>query len=798
LSSLVLLLVHTPQLIFSCFLLNVAHAVEPAAFMQSYCVDCHGPTKQKAERRFDELVWRPQTQAQVQDLQDALDQLNLGEMPPKKAPQPSNAEHKAMVERLTGAIAEAHLRLRSTGGVSVLRRLNRREYLNTVGDLFSLDMRLFDPTQKFPKDQMAEHLDTLGDVLQTSGYLLSQYLEAADAVVERAVPSLPRVAERSWQFSRNFIPQAEHTYPHRKVFNNAFLVLYEVPDTSSHEGGYVSVHAFREGVPADGEYEIQVRAEALHRSHPYDPKIFGRKTEQPFRLGVVPGDMKVGPLNHPQPIEPRLAEVTVKDGPPQWHTVKVRLNAGQTPRFIFPNGMANSRGAFLQVARRYADQWPAAERADLGIFEARRVVLQHGQFPQLRIHEVKVRGPLPEMKPSAWTLLSAQPFDAARTEALLRSFADRAYRRAASVEEVQHLLRVVQQRGAAGQLPLEALKDGLKAALCSPAFLYLETGDKVQLSAHAYAARLSYFLWASQPDDELRALADSGELLQPEVKVAQLRRLLASPRALAFEESFLDSWLNLRALGDMPPDRDAFEQFYAADLKTSMRRESQLFFHHLIEQDLSITQFLQADFTFVNQALADLYDLGQVLPPERAQEFALVKLSDPRRGGLLGQASVLTVTANGIETSPVRRGVWLLENVLGTPTPPPPDDVPDIDPDIRGATTIRSLLEKHRSNVGCMECHQKIDPPGFALENYDPTGRWRSHYPGEKKRKGALIDPTGQMPSGEIVRDVADLKHVLLNRKEGFARMLTQRLLSYACGRRVESSDRPAVDALPS
>lgn len=769
------------------------------AFLKDYCISCHGPEKQKADRRFDHLVIPAKTTEHVIDLQDIVDQLNLGDMPPKKSKQPSDEERSAIVAALTKSVAEARKTLQSTGGQTVLRRLNKREYINTVGDLFALDMRLFDPTTKFPRDQMAEHMDNLGDVLQTSGYLLAQYLDAADQVVEKAFSVAERPQVKTWRFDGNFRPQQEHTYPHGRVYNNRYLCVYEVPDTENHEGGYGYIHDFKQGVPADGVYEIRVKAQAMNREHPYDPQIFKRDTEQPFRLGIVPGDVNAGPLHHPQPLEPELAEVTLKDGEPEWHTMTVPLNAGQTPRFIFPNGMANSRRAFGTIARQYKDQWPAEERKDLGIFEARRVVLKYGHMPHIRIHEIEIRGPIVQNWPPAsqHAVLGEKPFAPERTREILKRFADRAYRRPATEDEVNRLMRVVDARIKAGHTPFDAMKDGLKAALCSPAFLYVAKAEakNEKLSAHAFASRLSYFLWSTMPDEELRKFANSGELLKHDVKLAQTRRLLASPRSDAFIEGFLDSWLNLRSLGDMPPDRDAFARFYADGLKPAMKRESQLFMRHLITENESLTRFLDADYTFVNQALADLYKLGRISPPERAHEFRKVSLTDSHRGGLLGQGSVLTVSANGIETSPVVRGIWLLENILGTPPPPPPDSVPPIDPDVRGAKSIRDILTKHRENAGCLECHQKIDPLGFALENYDPIGQWRTHYPAGKKQ-GPKIDAAGELPDGKSFEDITGLKKTLLTRQDQFAKMLTEKLLAYACGRRIEALDRPQVDAI--
>ncbi|HRJ08666.1 MAG TPA: DUF1592 domain-containing protein [Prosthecobacter sp.] len=774
-------------------------ATDPRVFLNDYCISCHGPDKQKAERRFDQLALPATTAEHVIDLQDIIDQLNLGEMPPKKSKQPTDAERSAMAAALTEVVAQARSALRSTGGQTVLRRLNKREYLNTVGDLFALDMRLFDPTTKFPRDQMAEHMDNLGDVLQTSGYLLAQYLDAADQVVERAFSVTGKPEEKTWRFTDNFRPQQEHTFPHGAVYKNRYLCLYEVPDTENHEGGYGYIHDFKQGVPVDGLYEIRVKAQAMHREHPYDPAIFQRDTAQPFRLGIVPGDVKAGPLHHPQPIEPQLAEVTLKDGEAEWHTLKVPLLAGQTPRFIFPNGMANSRRAFGTLARKYQDQWPEKERKDLGIFQARRVVLQYGKMPHIRIHEVEIRGPIVQEWPpvSQRSVLGEAGFEPERRREILQSFASRAYRRPATADEVDRLMRVVDTRRQAGSTPFEAMKDGLKAALCSPAFLYLAdpAAKEEKLSAHAFATRLSYFLWSTMPDAELRALADSGELLRDEVKLEQTRRLLASPRAEAFIEGFLDAWLNLRSLGDMPPDRDAFARFYADGLKPAMKQETRLFMRHLLDQNENLYRFLDADFTFVNQPLADLYGLGRISPPEAAQEFRKVSLTDRRRGGLLGQASVLTVSANGIETSPVVRGIWLLENILGTPPPPPPDNVPPIDPDIRGAKSMREILTKHRDNTGCYECHAKIDPPGFALENYDPIGQWRTHYPAGKKQ-GPKIDASGEMPDGARFEDITGFKALLLKKEAQFRKTLAERLLAYACGRRMEGLDRPQVDAV--
>ena len=341
--------------------------------------------------------------------------------------------------------------------------------------------------------------------------------------------------------------------------------------------------------------------------------------------------------------------------------------------------------------------------------------------------------------------------------------------------------------------PLDALTDAFKAALCSPAFLYLEESNQgALLPAHGLASRLSYFLWSTMPDDELTKRAESGELLKPAILLAQTRRMLADPRSEAFVEGLLDSWLNLRSLGDMPPDRDAFARYYSSDLQTAMKTETQMFTRYLLDHNESIVNFLDSSYTFLNKPLAKLYGMDAGIDSVGGQVFRQVKISDPNRGGLLGQGSVLTVSANGIETSPVTRGVWMLENIFGTPPSPPPDNVPTIDPDVRGAkSTFGRSSPKHRESAACMTCHAKIDPPGFALENFDPIGEWRTKY-----KNGAAIDASGQLAGGESFENIVGFKKLLIERKTDFARALTERVLTYACGRRVEKLDRPEVEAI--
>lgn len=777
----------------------VAATEQLEQFFGDYCITCHGPDKQKGERRLDQWHWPVTDQDTLLAVQEVIDVLTLEDMPPEDAnAHPPTEAVQEMIDHLTGLAFDGHAHLASTGGEVVLRRLNRQEYLNTVGDLFGINMTMFDPTTAFPQDQTVEHLDNIGDTLRTSGYLLSQYLEAAEAVVEKALRDEPPPAEHTWRFTDNFYQQPELRYSHTKVHDNQFIGLYEGIHSIRHEGGYGPIAEFAEGVPADGYYEIKVNAEAMNREHPYDQKIFRSDPAQPFRLGIRPGRSDIGMLHEPQPIEPQLGEVVLVDGPPAWYTFRVWLDQGFTPRFTFPNGALSIRNTYGRVLRDYNDQFPEELRDTKGIVEYRVVVMRHGFLPHIRIHDVEIRGPLDAQWPSQSQQLiyGNDAFDRQGIRNMLTRFATRAYRRPATQEDVDRLMQVVDTRRNAGHDAKQALKDGLKAALCSPAFLYMiepveADAESRELDAYALASRLSYFLWATMPDKALFAKAADRSILEPDVMIAETRRMLADPRAERLVTRFTDAWLNLRSLGDMAPDRDMFPEFYAEDLQAAMKQETRRFTQDLMDRNESVIRFIDADYTFANRSLARLYEVENAVPPSQAHTFQRINLTDRNRGGLLGHASVLTVTANGIETSPVTRGVWVLENILGAPPPPPPDDVPAIDPDVRGASSISEILAKHRDTPACYDCHLRIDPPGFALEHFDPIGRRRERYPNKLP-----IELAADIPAEDRYADAAALRERLLERKEQFVHMLVERLMMFACGRRMEALDRPALDKI--
>jgi len=783
-----------------------ASAVATQSFLQQFCVECHGPELQETDRRFDQLSFVNVDADGQLLMQDMVDQLTLGDMPPEGSDQPSTQQRQDAIDALQAAIRSADIQRDSTNRRTILRRLNRREYLNTIRDLFAMDLSMFDPTLSFPADNRSENLDNVGDALTTSSYLLDGYLESAEAIVEKLMARQTEQPVQQWHFKGNFPQQPELNPAHSEAFDYRYLCLYDCPHADRPEGAYGPLSEFRTGVPSDGLYEIRVLAESKNRDTPYDTEKLRIQVDEPFRLGVVPGDTRLAEQHTVQPMQTQLGEVLLRDGGPQWYSMTIPLDRGYAPRFTFQNGMFAVRDTFVRLTKEHRDLLPKSVQDVKGIFRCRKAIIRYGYLPHIRIHEVQIRGPLrpqaedQESRDAAnFALFGGVEFDEASPESNLRLLAERAYRRPVTDEEMNRLVALMEHQVSKGRTKLEAYGDAIKAVLCSPSFLYLQPmldqdakpEKPASASQHAIASRLSYFLWATMPDEVLRKDADEGRLSDPNVLRHHVQRMLKDPRRQGLLDGFLDGWLNLHALGDQPPDRRAFRDYYADDLQHAMRTETQTFFGHLIDANVSVCDWLTADYSFLNRDLARLYGVEDLVEKETGHRFRRVQFSDGRRGGLLGQASVLTVTANGIETSPVIRGVWMLENVLGKPTPPPPDDVPAIDPDVRGAKSIRELLDKHRSSPACNQCHRKIDPLGFAMEAFDPIGRHRSRY-----ENGAPIDGSGKLPSGETFADIAELKQLLYNRKEFFVRHFTHRLLSYALGRRLEPLDRPAVESL--
>ncbi|MCS7470186.1 DUF1592 domain-containing protein [Stieleria sp. ICT_E10.1] len=769
-----------------------------ADFLGRYCAECHDADSAEGDREFDSFKLPLASVEQQITADEIVDQLTLKLMPPEDAPQPTDAERLAVLDALRNGIEASREQFRSTGGRTVMRRLSNREYENTLATLFDRRVDTLGLTADFPKDNTVGHMDNLGESLVTSGFLLDQYFQAASRLVEARLGK-PAMEPKTWHFTDNFRQYEELSNPHRSAFKYEYLCLYEQPNTDTRQGGYGHIEDFLEGVPVAGLYDIEVHAQALHRDTHYDPKIFRIDFSEPFQLAVVPGDVTKGHIHYPQAIEPILGRAIVPDEQPEWLTFRVWLEAGQTPRFIFPNGPYESRASVIEVNKRYKDEFDP-KKYSAGV--SRTHILREGALPHIRIGEIKVHGPIeePHGGKEQVAVFGPQGFQAGRALEQLFAFGRRAYRRPLNDSDRDRIETFYQQRLSDDATPRQAALDTLKMMLCSPSFLYLSEitpEQKTLLNPYDLASRLSYALWAAPPDDVLFAAAAEGKLTEPGELKKQIVRMLDDERSDAFVSGFTDSWLNLREIGNLPPPRKAAPQYYSENLPDSMKQEARRFFRDLLDKDGPVSDFLDADYTFVDKKLAKLYGLPEQKTLRLADGFQRVSLAgNKQRGGVLGMAGVLTVSANGVDTSPVTRGVWVMENILGTPPPPPPDEVPSIESDVSGAKTIREKLTKHSEDKTCFVCHRNIDPLGYALESFDPIGRWRTKYPKPKgKGSAATIDASGKLPSGETFEDFASFKAVLrASRHELFQRSLIEKLLTYATGRQMEPADRFAID----
>jgi len=793
-----------PYLCFA-FAATLTHAADAPPkvvqqFLGKYCLECHDADVQKGDREFEKFALPLKSESDIISAKEIIDQLTLKEMPPKKADQPSDDERLAMLRVLREGTLAARSKIESSGSRTVMRRLSSREYENTLAMLFGRRVDTLGLTGDFPKEKTSQHMDTIGKSLVTSGFLVDQYFQSANRLVEMRLGK-PALEPKDWRFNGNFVQYEELQGSHKSAFNFRYLNLYEQPNTDTRQGGYGHIEDFKQGVPVSGLYDLEVEATAMHRDTHYDPAIFGIDFSEPFILGVVPGDVTRGHIHYPQTIEPLLASAVVPDNEPKWFKFRVWLEAGQTPRFIFPNGPYESRASVVTINKRYKDEF----KSDVGRSGVGRAhILKEGKLPHIRISEIKIHGPVPEPVGGAEevAVFGKDGFQEARALDQLNSFAEKAYRRPLMDADRKPLRVLYEKRLAEKATPRQAALDVVKLILCSPSFLYLsEITDEPAKALKPFdlATRLSFALWATPPDDALLASAKSGKLTEKAELKKQVQRMIADDRISGFINGFLDSWLNLRDLGSMPPPRETNRSYYAEDLPTSMKTEVRLFFQDLLKNNGSVAQFLHAEHTFVDKKLAKLYDLPEQKTLRLADGFQKVSLKgNAKRGGLLGMAGVLTVSANGVETSPVTRGVWVSENILGIQPPPPPDVVPAIEPDVTGATTIRERLAKHSTDRSCAECHHKIDPLGFSLETFDPIGRWRSSYPKPKKAKDApKIDTTGEFPSGETYQDFAGFKNIICETREDmFTRHLIRQVTTYATGRHMEPADEFELDEI--
>ena len=767
-------------------------------FIRKHCIRCHGPEKQKSDRRFDTLPKTISSLADLERYQELVDQLNLQAMPPEEEPQPGDTERAAVINELTTAIAQGRQQFVGTSGHTALRRLNAWEYRQTIGDLLGLNVDAWNPAENFPAEVTRNGFDNNAAALVTSGILLEQYLSAAEEAIRRATHFGPRPVSQ-------LLAQKSPFYFSGKTYNDLpklyqldrFRFTPETPYTDlygrHYRGGHIGfLPTARGGLKHSGNYTIRVRAAAADRTHNYGKALGDFRNGDPLVLELAAVDRKgsvestgsVSRLNS-------LKQVELTSEEPQWIEWTGYLDKGYEPEIRFRNGpLAAKRMVRLLTTlasdheefKPFVDMTPGTEKAH-GVLKAYR-------GPKLRIWEIQLEGPHVESWPPyghrvLYGDLQLDDLNRRTVAERIEAFAKSAFRRPPKANELQPIQSLVAAKLAEGVEPQIALQLGFQAVLCAPGFLYLDEPEGA-LDDLAVASRLSYFLWSSMPDQTLLDLAAKGNLRDQATLRQQVDRMLADPRSNRFVSHFLRRWLDLDNIGEMPPSRD-FLTYYRDNLETAMRQETETFFRHILDENLSPDEFLEADYSFLNRELAAHYGIDGV----EGAGLQRVSLKGTQRGGLLGQALFLTASANGVDTSPVVRGIYVLEKLLGHSPPPPPPDVPAIEPDIRGAQTIREQLAKHRSIATCAECHRRIDPLGFALENFDAIGGWRSEY-----GKNLPIDARGQLPGGDTFDTVSEFRRAIVKHKNQFRRSLTEKLLTYAIGRELSAADRPAVDVI--
>ena len=789
---------------------------QAASHLKRYCFRCHGEKLQKGDREFITLVdGKLSRQDSLELLEEALDAMNRGDMPPRKKGvlHPSREANENVIQAMT-----EFLEARTEAGQSsttTLRRLNRFEYQNTLRDLLGLHTEALDLTGEFPVDAIEDGFDNNGAALTLSDLQLQRYLDVAeDAIAESVYFDSERPRPQTWMFDApdfNGVTSYERApVTWRLIVDDEYLEIGHGQPSERHPT-FAKPLVRQDGVPSDGWYTIRIRAAAANRNdHGYDHTEFERFRTVSLKLALwIAPDVRL--LDKNAADQRRLVKIwDLSDGKPGTLAQRVWLTKGAVPFVSWSNGVS-SKGNIRRVAEKHhpevirvtKTQLDAAQSgnreaqalvARLKKNSSNKILSEVYRGPRVRLWSMEIEGPqFEQWPPASHRLLFGEQTDASLIDIrdCIRKFASRAFRRQVSDAEVSHYVAYVHQQIEDGDSHSKAIQKGLAAVLTSPRFLYLDEGNSEKeqvLTQFELATRLSYFLWSSMPDAELLKLAAEGRL-DADTLEAQTLRMLADEKSRGFVEHFTDSWLRINTLGEMPPDPKAFESYYRDRLETLFRQETQLFFADLLHRNGSIVNFLDSDYSFLNDALATHYGIEGV----RGESFRRVSFSpDHHRGGLLGQGGVLTLTANGIETSPVVRGVWVLENIFGTPPSPPPPDVEPLEPDTRGTTSIREQLDRHRTVEACASCHRKIDPAGFALEFYDPIGAYRKTYP-RRSGKTLSIDGAGELPSGERFEDEQGLKRLLVDRKQQFAAALAEKLLTYATGRTMTFRDREEI-----
>lgn len=712
-------------------------AAEIRPLLKTYCYDCHTQETQEGGLVIDSHGDLATILAHREPWTKVFDRIRVGAMPPSDSPQPTEEERRKLVSWLDHALFYVDCHGPPRPGRVTVRRLNRSEYRNTVRDLLGVDL---DVSERLPQDDVGHGFDNIGDVLSVPPLLIEKYLDAAEQVAARAV-----LIRDERAFDRTF-RGSELELNGRKQISN------EGPaQTLLSRGGFSTQIQFRKS----GTYLIEWQVQ-------------GRRNDKEF----VRTHMRIDDGE-----ETRFD--VVGDGKSQTFRLRTRVTEGRhRVRLEFMNGARD----------------PKAPDEELRA---------------LTVESLHVRGPLENLPDEAGDLKVAivSPEGERSLETAARQtiapLLRRAFRRPVSDAEVDQFVRFVKLAVDRKDPYERGLQVAVQAILISPQFLFrVENGQPAGsqgqpaasdgsrlLTDHELASRLSYFLWSSMPDDELFQLADAGTLQRDDILEMQVRRMIEDPKSAALIDNFASQWLALRKLftEEVSPDTEQFPEF-TSKLREDMATETRLFFGAVLREDRPLTDLIDARFSFLNERLAKLYGIEGV----KGDDFRRVELAGDRRRGLLTQASILTLTSYPNRTSPVKRGEWILANLLGDKPPDPPPVVPGLEETQKSNPNLplRKQLEIHRADPGCASCHKVMDELGFGLENYDAIGRWRD-------KEGSFdVDASGTLPTGEHFQGAVELTAILKQREQDFARCFVEKLLTFALGRGLEFYDKCAVDQI--
>ena len=734
--------------------------------LEKNCTQCHGMEKQKGDVRLDKAdEISPELWGKI------YDQLAKREMPPDDKPQPTEAERQGLIQHAL-AVAKQSSEIATTG----LRRLNKREYGNTVKDLLGLRGGTFDPGEYIYKDE-ADGFDTNAESLVTSNELLLEYLNAADKSLRHALFTDSKQQPKPQVINVNLAKMAGTSGGYMDRSREAVIgraggkhKLYDGESTRT----------MRE----PGRYKITVTACAVDRDA-YGLRL--QPAEGPVLMGF---GIKADDVDSVSSAGQVRRTFTLKDDENQTFEFETWIDKDHFPYFSVVNASKKPITQLRGAARRGQIKEEDVKKAYAG--------------PGIRITRYQVEGPLFDEWPPAsikttFGVKEMPDFSSAvERQRIVPYFAAHAFRRPVTSAEIQPYLAFLDKQQTATHDWRESVIKTFAAMMTSADFLYRREAPG-ELPPLVLASRLSYLLWSSMPDAQLFALASTGRLKEPAVLLAEARRLLQDPRSQSFGDSFADQWLSLGKLGTMPPDlRGEYRRYTDLKLEPAMLAETRLFFRYVLQENRSVRDFIASDYTFLNEALASHYDMpfegtNARLGKGSHPNTEMIRVSLPPssvRGGLLGQGSILTLTANGVETSPIIRGHWILKELLGAPPPPPPKEVPAIAPDINGALTVRQQLDRHRTDASCAACHRQMDPLGFALESFDPIGGLRTRY-----SKTQAVSTDGAY-KGKDFANVIDLKKILASDLRPFARHLTILMTEYAKGRKLVPADYSGIEAI--